>query len=82
MIKLTVEVKAYNSIEDLFWTFVENNELLTVKASCEIKQGNENGFHVWALDLIPYNSEEVNEFMQLCSEFFSLLNEENIQINC
>lgn len=81
MIKLTVEVKAFNSVEDHFWTFIENNELVMVQASCEIKQWQATGQHIWTLELIPYYNEEVNDFMKLCSEFFVMLKTKNIQIN-
>lgn len=36
MIKFTIKLKADNSIEDHFWTFVDSNEVCTVQASCEL----------------------------------------------
>ena len=62
MIKFTIKLKADNSIEDHFWTFVDSNEVCTVQASCELVGGE------WELEMIPQWDDAKADFMTLCGQ--------------
>lgn len=62
---------AENVIEDHFWTFVEENEICTVQASCEYSE-KYNGFEI---EMVPEHDEDKVEFMQLCNELINHLEE-------
>lgn len=58
-----------NVIEDHFWSFIEENELCTVQASCEYSE-KYNGFEI---EMVPEHDEEKGEFMQLCNDLIEHL---------
>ena len=69
MIFKIVVKNAENVIEDHFWSFIEENELCTVQASCEYSE-KYNGFE---LEMVPQNDEDHFEFMQLCNNLIEHL---------
>lgn len=62
MMKFNIVLESDNSIEDDFWNFVENNEVCSIQAECELVDGK------WSLEIIPNFDEDRKEFMKLCSE--------------
>lgn len=62
MLQFTIKLKAENLIEDHFWDFVDNNELCTVQASCELGADGQ-----WELEIVPQWDDSKSDFMALCS---------------
>lgn len=62
MLQFTIKLKAADSIEAHFWEFIESNEICTVQASCEHKDGQ------WELEIIPQWDDAKSEFMVLCGQ--------------
>ena len=62
MIKFTIKLKAENVIEEHFWEFVGSNEICTVQASCEHKDGQ------WELEMVPQWDDAKADFMTLCGQ--------------
>ena len=62
MLQFTIKLKAADSIEADFWEFVGSNEICTVQASCERKDGQ------WELEMVPQWDDTKADFMTLCGQ--------------
>ena len=62
MLQFTIKLKAADSIEADFWEFVGSNEICTVQASCERKDGQ------WELEMVPQWDDTKAAFMTLCGQ--------------
>lgn len=63
MLQFKIKLKAADSIEDHFWDFVDNNELCTVQASCELGSDGQ-----WELEMVPNWDDSKSDFMVLCGQ--------------